>query len=51
LERVYRRMYRSYPVQPEKLTVLMQRFFDSYEPGKSAEEVYGDWWRRCSRLL
>jgi type IV secretory pathway ATPase VirB11/archaellum biosynthesis ATPase len=51
LERVYRRMYRSYPVQPEKLTVLMQRFFDSYEPGKSAEEVYGDWWRRCSRIF
>ncbi len=51
LERIYRRMYRSYPVEPGKFAALMQHFFEVYEPGRGIETVYGEWLKRCSKHL
>lgn len=51
LERVYKRLYRRYPIEPGKFAKAMEGFFEVYEPGRDEDEILRAWWRRCSKVL
>jgi type IV secretory pathway ATPase VirB11/archaellum biosynthesis ATPase len=51
LERVYKRLYQRYPIEPGKFAKAMNRFFDVYVPGKDEDEILRAWWRRCSAIF
>jgi type IV secretory pathway ATPase VirB11/archaellum biosynthesis ATPase len=49
-ERVYREMYKGYPLEPERFSFLMEELFHAYEQGDPGK-TYRRWWRRCWRML
>jgi type IV secretory pathway ATPase VirB11/archaellum biosynthesis ATPase len=49
-ERVYREIYKGYPLQPERFSFLMEELFRAYEQG-DPEKTYRRWWRRCWGVL
>jgi energy-coupling factor transporter ATP-binding protein EcfA2 len=49
-ERVYKRVYRTHPIGPERFTLLMEELFRACEPG-DPEGSYRKWWKQCWRML